>query len=86
MHFQQSLLVRLLMVLILLPSLLVSGEGSLLVDSMNGNSPGPGVNEKQSVKEQLQQQHHHQRLRHSFDALFSSKREVPNASDPLHNR
>ena len=26
------------------------------------------------------------RLRHSFDALFTSKRKVPNAADPLHNR
>ncbi|VVA11998.1 PREDICTED: POPTR_0002s12330g [Prunus dulcis] len=32
------------------------------------------------------QQQQQQRLRHSFETFFSSKRKVPNASDPLHNR
>ncbi|WRX31207.1 hypothetical protein QQP08_023694 [Theobroma cacao] len=66
----------------MLLSLLVSGdqkeESSVLV-GMNGYSPG--TKEKQPVRQQQ-----HQRLRHHFDAFFSSKRKVPNASDPLHNR
>lgn len=37
----------------------------------------------QDKKHQRQQQ---KRLKQSFDVFFSSKRKVPNASDPLHNR
>ncbi|XWS24157.1 hypothetical protein CRYUN_Cryun28dG0076500 [Craigia yunnanensis] len=83
MHFQPSLPLRLLqklMVVMLLYLVLVSGdlkEESMLV-GMNGHAPG--AKEKQPVKQQ------HQRLRHSFGVFSSSKRKVPNASDPLHNR
>jgi len=41
------------------------------------------MQQQQQKKPQRQQR---QRLRHSFDVYFSSKRKVPNASDPLHNR
>ncbi|KAK8544846.1 hypothetical protein V6N13_003406 [Hibiscus sabdariffa] len=46
-------------------------DESLLVVGINARSPVP--QEKQ-------------RLRHSFGVFFSSKRKVPNAADPLHNR
>ncbi|KAL4282598.1 hypothetical protein GQ457_16G015090 [Hibiscus cannabinus] len=82
MLFQPSLFLQLrllqtLMVVVMLLSLLVSGSAdqkddeSLLVVGINARSPVP--QEKQ-------------RLRHSFGVFFSSKRKVPNAADPLHNR
>lgn len=59
-------------------SLLVFGEkdeeSSLIVVDKHKQSP------------RLQKMQLKRSLRHSFDALFSSKRKVPNASDPLHNR
>ncbi|PON46886.1 hypothetical protein TorRG33x02_324770, partial [Trema orientale] len=75
------------MFLVLFLSLLVFGEKELadeesssttslvvVVDKLKEYSPG-------LYGKQLKRS-----LRHSFDALFSSKRKVPNASDPLHNR
>ncbi|KAK8642588.1 hypothetical protein V6N13_011927 [Hibiscus sabdariffa] len=84
MHFQPSLLVRLLkklMIIMLVVSVLVSGyqkEDAMLV-GMDGDAK-----ERQPWKHQHHQ--HHQRSRRSIDVFFSSKRKVPNASDPLHNR
>ncbi|KAL4296286.1 hypothetical protein GQ457_12G018240 [Hibiscus cannabinus] len=77
MLFPPSPQLRLLqtLMLVVLLSLLVSADqknGPLLV-GINAPSPVPQVKERQ-------------RLRHSFGVFFSSKRKVPNAADPLHNR
>lgn len=68
-----------LVVLILLV-LFVSGDQReektvRIVHGLQNQQP-PGSTEKQQQ----------QRLRRSFDKFFSSKRKVPNAADPLHNR
>ncbi|KAB2082720.1 hypothetical protein ERO13_A05G206700v2 [Gossypium hirsutum] len=88
-HFQQSLQVGLLQTLMmgmLVLSVFVSVSGyqkeEPMVVGMKGHNP-PHDKHKQPVKVKQQ---HHQRFRHSFDVFYSSKREVPNASDPLHNR
>ncbi|KAJ6939810.1 hypothetical protein NC651_006083 [Populus alba x Populus x berolinensis] len=79
MHYQQSPRVFVLQkpMVILLLVLFVSGdrkeETTVNVHGLQNQQP-PSSTEKQ------------QRLRHSFDTFFSSKRKVPNASDPLHNR
>ena len=66
------------MVLVFL-SLLVSGQKEEAMDvGTIGQSP--------SIQEKQQQKQQQQRLRHSLDVFLSSKRRVPNASDPLHNR
>ncbi|KAE8683529.1 putative Cytochrome P450, family 81, subfamily K, polypeptide 2 [Hibiscus syriacus] len=76
MHFQRALQLRLiqtLMVVVLL-SLLASSDkkdDEPLLVGIEARSPFP--QEKRS-------------LRHSFGVFFSSKRKVPNAADPLHNR
>uniref|UniRef100_F6GZW1 Uncharacterized protein n=1 Tax=Vitis vinifera TaxID=29760 RepID=F6GZW1_VITVI len=66
------------MVLVFL-SLLVFGQKEEAMD-VGTNGESPGIQEKQQQKQQQQ------RLRHSLDVFLSSKRRVPNASDPLHNR
>ncbi|KAK8552009.1 hypothetical protein V6N12_040625 [Hibiscus sabdariffa] len=80
MHFQLSLLVRLLkklMIIMLVVSVLVSLSGyqnqkeDAMLVGMDGHSPDD-AKERQPLKQQPQ--------------FFSSKRKVPNASDPLHNR
>jgi hypothetical protein len=65
-------------------SLLVCGDQkeAAVAGGVHNRSPNTRAREKQ----QQQQQQQRQRLRHSFDVYFSSKRKVPNASDPLHNR
>ncbi|KDP41663.1 hypothetical protein JCGZ_16070 [Jatropha curcas] len=73
MHFHQFKQKKII-VLILLYSLLVSGEKEETMAVTHADDKQPRRQEK------------HQRLRSSFDVLFSSKRKVPNASDPLHNR
>ncbi|KAK8601134.1 hypothetical protein V6N13_059136 [Hibiscus sabdariffa] len=80
MLFPLSPQLRLLqtLMLVVLLSLLVSADqkdGPLLV-GINAPSPVP------EVKQPMERQ----RLRHSFGVFFSSKRKVPNAADPLHNR
>ncbi|OMO70596.1 hypothetical protein COLO4_28570 [Corchorus olitorius] len=89
MHFQQTLKVGfwqklMVIVLLLLFLLLVSGDQNeeSMFAAMNVHSQGDKENQTVNQKQQQPQQ----RLRHSFDAFFSSKRRVPNASDPLHNR
>ena len=63
-------------------SLLVCGDQkeAAVAVGVHNRSPNTRAREKQ------QHQQQRQRLRHSFDVYFSSKRKVPNASDPLHNR
>ncbi|KAE8725742.1 putative Cytochrome P450, family 81, subfamily K, polypeptide 2 [Hibiscus syriacus] len=73
---QPALQLRLLQTLmvVMLLSLLVSADqkdDEPLLVGINARPPFP--QEKQ-------------RLRHSFGVFFSSKRKVPNAADPLHNR
>ncbi|KAK8624282.1 hypothetical protein V6N13_065630 [Hibiscus sabdariffa] len=81
MHFQ---VFQKLMVVMLLLSLLVSGDqsGESVLDAIDGHSPG--VRDKKPVENQ--QHAGSQRLRSSFYVFFSSKRKVPHSSDPLHNR
>ncbi|GMI77408.1 hypothetical protein HRI_001410100 [Hibiscus trionum] len=81
MLFQPSLQLRLLQTLmaVLLLSLLVSA------DQKDDESLLVGTNARSSVPEEKQPLEQ-QRLRHSFGVFFSSKRKVPNAADPLHNR
>ncbi|GMI89697.1 hypothetical protein HRI_002639000 [Hibiscus trionum] len=86
MHFQPYLQLRLfqkLMVVMLLLSLLVSGDQTGESVLVAVNSESLGVKEKKPVENQ---QHGSGRLRHSFYVFFSSKRKVPHSSDPLHNR
>ncbi|OAY22995.1 hypothetical protein MANES_18G043100v8 [Manihot esculenta] len=80
MHFQRSRpqvgMLQKLIVVILVSLLVVSGqkEETLVFNNTDNQQP---------IRQEKQQR---QRLRHSFDVFFSSKRKVPNASDPLHNR
>ncbi|KAK3423313.1 hypothetical protein EUGRSUZ_F00145 [Eucalyptus grandis] len=75
-----------ILILLLLSSLLVSGDGREEAVNANGMSTvSPGA------KERWEKQHkgRHPRLRFGHsppDKWLSSKRRVPNASDPLHNR
>ncbi|KAF4360629.1 hypothetical protein CsatB_007520 [Cannabis sativa] len=70
------------LILLVFLSLLVFGEAEVEVRSRSlvvigsHDDLSPSLHEKQLKRS----------LRHSFDALFSSKRKVPNAADPLHNR
>ncbi|KAB1220293.1 hypothetical protein CJ030_MR3G019039 [Morella rubra] len=79
MQVHQSLqvgtLLRKLMILAFL-SLLVCGEGEAAM-VVGVHSQSRNVQEKQQFKHLI---------RHSSDLYVSSKRKVPNASDPLHNR
>ncbi|EXC04820.1 hypothetical protein L484_010243 [Morus notabilis] len=75
--WQVGLLQKLMFLLFL--SLLVFGEErqeSLVISDVGLTKQSPTMHGKQLKRS----------LRHSFDALFSSKRKVPNAADPLHNR
>ncbi|KAE8695841.1 putative Cytochrome P450, family 81, subfamily K, polypeptide 2 [Hibiscus syriacus] len=76
MHFQPALQLRLLQTLmvVILFSLLVSSD-------QKDDEPLPVRIEARSPFPQKKQS-----LRHSFGVFFSSKRKVPNAADPLHNR
>ncbi|GLT40187.1 hypothetical protein SLA2020_143400 [Shorea laevis] len=68
------------MVVMLVVSVLVAGkEEETVVVGEDSRSGDP--NEKQNHK-----QPRSQRASDSFGVFFSSKRKVPNASDPLHNR
>ncbi|KAG6626451.1 hypothetical protein I3843_15G043700 [Carya illinoinensis] len=81
MHVHQSLrvgMLRKLMFLAFLAFLVCVEKEAGLVVGVNSLQP-PNMQEKQ------QQRQRPKRLKHSFDAFFSSKRKVPNASDPLHN-
>ncbi|KAG8377495.1 hypothetical protein BUALT_Bualt08G0038800 [Buddleja alternifolia] len=63
-------------------ALLVSGSAV-----ENNETMAVGNNRKISAASKHQEkQLEAQRVKHAFDALFSSKRRVPNESDPLHNR
>lgn len=85
MQFQQ----RVLLVLVFL-SMLVSGNKENATttstravgvhNQLKYTSPNLQV-KQQEVEEKKSLRHHH-----SFEAFFASKRKVPNASDPLHNR
>lgn len=61
---------------------LSQNEGSISHIGMNKKAESEM---KQWTQEQEQQQQQ-QRVAHSLDEFFTSKRRVPNASDPLHNR
>ncbi|KAB2076192.1 hypothetical protein ERO13_A06G022350v2 [Gossypium hirsutum] len=77
-------LLRILMVVMLLSSMLISADPKdepLLVGTTT-NAHSPVSNEKIPMDKQQQPQS----LRGSFGVFFSSKRKVPNAADPLHNR
>ncbi|THF96178.1 hypothetical protein TEA_000523 [Camellia sinensis var. sinensis] len=71
------------LVLLLLLSFLVSGEDDKVVDVVDMKDVAP---EKQETEQREQQHQVKQQWRHSLDVFYSSKRRVPNASDPLHNR
>lgn len=84
-RFSQVGLLQKLMVVFLL-SLLVSGENEEEL-----KEAGTSISKQSTANVYVQQRQQEkraqqQRLRHSFDAFFSDKRKVPNASDPLHNR
>ncbi|CAL8996285.1 unnamed protein product [Prunus brigantina] len=78
MQFQHLVL----MVLVLF-SMLVSGYKE---NTMPLSVPNNVEQKQQEHEDDMNKQPQQQRLRHSFEAFFSSKRKVPNASDPLHNR
>ncbi|CAB4266266.1 unnamed protein product [Prunus armeniaca] len=67
--------------------MLVSGyKENTMPLSVPNNGEQKQEEHEDDMNKQPQQQQQQQRLRHSFEAFFSSKRKVPNASDPLHNR
>lgn len=74
-YLQVGLLQKLTIVLILASLFLVSAE--TVNENIDVQAPSSATDET-TIRRQS--------LRHSFDGLFSSKRKVPNASDPLHNR
>lgn len=57
---------------------------ALLASAVENNETMPPGYKKNSTTEAQQLQM--QRLEAAFDAFLSSKRKVPNESDPLHNR
>ena len=80
-YWQVGLLQKLLFFLLL--SLLVLGENkqheesSVVNVGLHADKESPkSTNRKLKIRS----------FKLSFDALFSSKRKVPNAADPLHNR
>lgn len=73
---------RQLMVVLAFFLLLVCGEKEAATTVVGVYNRSPNMQEKQQHHERQQRQ----RLRHSFEVYFASKRKVPNASDPLHNR
>lgn len=84
-HWVMEVLHKLL-VLLLLSSLLVTGDAREEAVNSNGMSTeSPGARER---SDKPQKSHHpHTWFRYSSpDKWLSSKRRVPNASDPLHNR
>lgn len=58
------------------------------VSENEGSASVTGINNKAvtEMKQRRQQQEQEQQQQHSLDEFFTSKRSVPNASDPLHNR
>lgn len=59
----------------------------LAVSGDNNNTMLVGINKKSAPKlQQKNQQGQRVNKNNSFDVYFSSKRRVPNASDPVHNR
>ncbi|WCJ35510.1 hypothetical protein M5689_016761 [Euphorbia peplus] len=80
MQPQHPLLHKLILVLVLVIFLvLVSGQRE---DKLEVNE----TEVHQSRMQDKKKQQHRLSLRHPFDGFFSSKRKIPNASDPLHNR
>lgn len=88
-QFSQVGLLQKLIVVVVLLSLLVSGDNDqeevmkVGASAVSNLSPGNTYVDRRQQDQTRQPQRY---LRHSFDAFFSSKRKVPNASDPLHNR
>lgn len=81
MHYQQFFQLGLFhkLIVIIFLSLLVSGEKEeTLVVGINNKPPLMKAKQPQKQKQE--------RMRRPSDAIFWSKRKVPNASDPLHNR
>lgn len=80
MPFPVSMEVRLLLLMAIF-TLLVSGEskGTMGVVVIHQHPPS-------KMQEKHRKQLPSPPWRHSFSALFASKRKVPNTSDPLHNR
>lgn len=81
MHYQQLSQVWFFqkLIIIIFLSLIVCGEKEeTLVVGINDKSPTMQARQRQKQKQGS--------LRNSFDSFISSKRKVPNASDPLHNR
>ncbi|PIM98335.1 hypothetical protein CDL12_29186 [Handroanthus impetiginosus] len=85
MQIQQSFRVGMLqnlLVLFLLVLLVSASENNNRVLSAKRI-----LNSSRKLQEKQQQfQIEKQGVKHAFDAFFSSKRRVPHASDPLHNR
>ncbi|OIW15634.1 hypothetical protein TanjilG_08210, partial [Lupinus angustifolius] len=69
--------------LFVLLTFLVSGEKKEAVFGLSNQKPN--IQEKQ-WRQRKQLQHKEQVQKYPFDVFVSEKREVPNASDPLHNR
>ncbi|KAI3465300.1 hypothetical protein Pfo_021963, partial [Paulownia fortunei] len=91
-HEQQSFgvgMLRKLVFLFLLALVVSAGENNETMVVGSRKISASKLQEKQLGKvddQQLQRQLERLRVKHAFDAFFSSKRRVPNESDPLHNR
>ncbi|CAL0323805.1 unnamed protein product [Lupinus luteus] len=62
---------------------IICGEKEEAVFGLSNQKPN--MQEKQ-LRQRKQLQHQKQVQKYPFDVFVSEKREVPNASDPLHNR
>ncbi|KAJ6679041.1 CLAVATA3/ESR (CLE) AMILY MEMBER MTCLE20 [Salix purpurea] len=77
MHLQPSLQVFVLQKLVVL---------TLLVLLLSGDQKEDTMVNVQDLQDQRRPSSAEKQQQKSFDMFFSSKRKVPNASDPLHNR
>lgn len=88
-EYQKVGLMKKVMIIFLL-TFLVFGHKNTTVIAMNKNKMVMLSQTQQKPQQQQQQQEEEERqeqsLKHSVEVFFSSKRRVPNASDPLHNR
>ncbi|CAN6539839.1 unnamed protein product [Malus baccata var. baccata] len=84
MQFQKFVV---LIVLVFLP-MLVSGdkENTMQLGLRNQHYSLSSPNKQAEKEQENNKQQRRLNSKHSFEAFFSSKRRVPNASDPLHNR
>lgn len=89
-EYQKVGLMKKKVMIIFLLTFLVFGHKNTTVIAMNKNKMVMLSQTQQKPQQQQQQQEEEERqeqsLKHSVEVFFSSKRRVPNASDPLHNR